>query len=100
MKISPIRLLALRGLSPLVHSLRSQDILLIVYIKLYRGSVTDECDPRVCGTDFVSCIELIEHINEDEHCYFTKTIFESLKPRYAVITTPNREFNQHWPNLR
>lgn len=68
--------------------------------QLYRGSVTDECDPRVCGTDFVSCIELIEHINEDEHCYFTKTIFESLKPRYAVITTPNREFNQHWPNLR
>ena len=54
----------------------------------------------MCGTDFVSCIELIEHINEDEHCYFTKTIFESLKPRYAVITTPNREFNQHWPNLR
>lgn len=69
-------------------------------IELYRGSVTDECDPRVCGTDFVSCIELIEHINEEEHCYFTKTIFESLKPRYAVITTPNREFNQHWPNLR
>ena len=77
---------------------------LVAFIKivfqLYRGSVTDECDPRVCGTDFVSCIELIEHINEDEHFYFTKTIFESLKPRYAVITTPNGEFNQHWPNLR
>lgn len=61
--------------------------------------MTDECDPRVRNIDFVSCIEIIEHIDEKYHRSVAKTIFESIKPLYAVITTPNREFNQHWPNM-
>jgi hypothetical protein len=68
-------------------------------IELFRGNVTDECDPRVRGVDLVSCIELIEHVDQNQHSSLIRAIFESIKPAYVLITTPNIEFNQHWPNL-
>jgi len=65
-------------------------------IEIYRGDVTDECDPRLRSVDCVTCIELIEHIDEKYHRSLAKTIFDSIKPKYAIITTPNVEFNKHF----
>ena len=51
------------------------------------------------GADFVSCIELIEHIDPWEHAGIVKSIFGIIRPLTAVITTPNGEFNAHWPTM-
>jgi len=53
----------------------------------------------VIGVDFVSCIELIEHIDIKDHPKLVKSIFGDIRPLAAVITTPNGEFNAHWPTL-
>ena len=71
-------------------------IIIKMGVKIYRGDVTDECDPRVRRVDCVTCIEIIEHIDEQNHRSLAKTIFDSIKPNYAIITTPNVEFNRHF----
>ena len=53
----------------------------------------------VKGAEFVSCIELIEHINPEDHPGLVKTIFGSIQPKMAVITTPNGEFNDYWATM-
>ena len=66
---------------------------------MYKGNACHPADPRIVGVDFVSCIELIEHINPEDHPGIVKTIFNDIKPLTAVITTPNGEFNSHWPTM-
>ena len=51
--------------------------------------MTKEADIRVVGVDFVSCIELIEHINPEDHPGLVDTIFGQIQPLTAIITTPN-----------
>ena len=60
-----------------------------IIFQFYNGDVTKQCDSRVVGADFVSCIELIEHINPEDHPGLIKTIFGQIQPKTAVITTPN-----------
>ena len=69
-------------------------------IELYCGDVTKETDSRILGADFVSCVELIEHINPEHHDGLVKTIFDDIKPKTALITTPNFDFNVHFPQVR
>ena len=75
---------------------RAQDLA----IELYCGDVTKETDSRILGADFVSCVELIEHINPEHHDGLVKTIFNDIKPKTALITTPNFDFNVHFPQVR
>ena len=68
-------------------------------VELLSGDVTSPCDDRLKGAEFVSCIELIEHINPEDHPGLVKTIFGSIQPKMAVITTPNGEFNDYWATM-
>ncbi|KAG0429496.1 hypothetical protein HPB47_023588 [Ixodes persulcatus] len=65
----------------------------------YRGSVAEQ-DPRLRGFDGVTCIELVEHLHEDDLKKLPGTIFGFVRPKVAVITTPNRDFNVVFPELR
>ena len=67
-------------------------------IALYRGSLTD-WDPRIEGVDFVSLIEVIEHLEEDTLTQLPAAIFGRLRAKHVLITTPNSEFNILFKNL-
>ena len=67
-------------------------------IALYRGSLT-EWDPRIEGVDFVSLIEVIEHLEEDTLAQLPAAIFGRLRAKHVLITTPNSEFNILFKNL-
>ena len=64
-------------------------IILYFFVQVFVGDVTKEADSRVVGVDFVSCIELIEHINPEDHPGLVDTIFGQIQPLTAIITTPN-----------
>ena len=61
-------------------------------IGLYCGSLT-QWDPRMEGVEFVSLIEVIEHLEEDILTQLPSAIFGVLKPKSVFVTTPNSEFN-------
>nr|AEX15558.1 Hen1 [Pleurobrachia bachei] len=56
------------------------------------GSAT-EFDGRVAAVECVCAIELIEHLPFTQVDDFTANIFQRLLPKYAVISTPNKDFN-------
>lgn len=68
-------------------------------IKLYRGSVGRK-DSRLRYFDAVTCIELIEHLQEQELLLLPDTIFGFVCPKVAIITTPNKDFNVVFPELQ
>ncbi|XP_063241778.1 uncharacterized protein LOC134541951 [Bacillus rossius redtenbacheri] len=63
------------------------------------GSVAEQ-DSRLRGSDAVVCIELIEHLYPDTLEALPYTVFEYIRPRVAIFTTPNSEFNVLLPNLQ
>ena len=67
-------------------------------IGLYCGSLT-QWDSRLEGVEFVSLIEVIEHLEEDILAQLPAAIFGTLKPKYVFVTTPNSEFNILFKNF-
>ncbi|NXY46641.1 HENMT methyltransferase, partial [Ceuthmochares aereus] len=67
-------------------------------VTLYHGSVAHK-DPCMLGFDLVTCIELIEHLEEAELKKFPEVVFGFMAPNIVVITTPNSEFNPLFPGL-
>lgn len=67
-------------------------------LSLLQGSLTYK-DRRLKNIDLATCIEVIEHIDEDRLDAFSESLFGYSKPRYAIITTPNIEFNATFENL-
>ncbi|KAM9378987.1 small RNA 2'-O-methyltransferase [Phaethornis superciliosus] len=61
-------------------------------ITLHQGSVAHK-DPCMLGFDLVTCIELIEHLEESELKEFPEVVFGFMAPSIVVISTPNSEFN-------
>lgn len=68
-------------------------------VSLYQGSVA-EPDERFVDFDLISCIELIEHLEDDILHLMPQVIFGQLSPKIAIITTPNVEFNVLFPNFQ
>ncbi|ORX74824.1 hypothetical protein DL89DRAFT_264613 [Linderina pennispora] len=66
-------------------------------ITLYHGDGTIP----ICGlsADAVVCSEVIEHVYPDQVSALTQAVFGGYRPRLAVFTTPNAEFNVNFPNL-
>ncbi|XP_039288772.1 serine-rich adhesin for platelets [Nilaparvata lugens] len=61
-------------------------------VNVLRGSVSHP--DRYCkAVDAVIAIELIEHMYEDELSQLPQNIFGYIKPRLAIFTTPNSDFN-------
>jgi len=61
-------------------------------VELIHGSMTD-AGPDICGFDCAILIETIEHIDPERLSVVERAIFGRLRPKSAVVTTPNAEFN-------
>uniref|UniRef100_A0A5B6YQG9 Small RNA 2'-O-methyltransferase n=2 Tax=Davidia involucrata TaxID=16924 RepID=A0A5B6YQG9_DAVIN len=59
---------------------------------LYEGSIT-VFDSRLYGFDIGTCLEVIEHMEEDEACLFGDIVLSSFCPRILIVSTPNYEYN-------
>ncbi|KOC66014.1 Small RNA 2'-O-methyltransferase [Habropoda laboriosa] len=67
-------------------------------VEVCEGSVTHN-DKKLEKTDAVICIELIEHLYPDTLTDLPHNIFGYIKPKLAIITTPNADFNVLFPNF-
>lgn len=59
---------------------------------IYEGSIT-EFDQRIHGFDVATCIEVIEHMEEDQAYKFGECALGTLCPRILMVSTPNVEYN-------
>ncbi|XP_042520731.1 small RNA 2'-O-methyltransferase isoform X2 [Macadamia integrifolia] len=59
---------------------------------LYDGSIT-VFDPRLTGFDIGTCLEVIEHMEEDQAHLFGDVVLSSFRPRILIVSTPNYEYN-------
>ncbi|MBI3723724.1 3' terminal RNA ribose 2'-O-methyltransferase Hen1 [bacterium] len=67
-------------------------------VKLLQGSLLYD-DKRLHGWDALALVEVIEHIDADRLDVVRKVVFERLRPRRVVLTTPNAEFNVRFETL-
>ncbi|XP_074954394.1 small RNA 2'-O-methyltransferase [Phalacrocorax aristotelis] len=67
-------------------------------VTLHHGSVAHK-DPCLLGFDLVTCIELIEHLEQSELKKFPEVVFGFMAPSIVVISTPNSEFNSLLPGV-
>jgi 3' terminal RNA ribose 2'-O-methyltransferase Hen1 len=67
-------------------------------INLIQGSLMYR-DQRLSGFDAAAVIEVIEHLDAPRLSAFERVLFEFAHPRYAVITTPNAEYNSVFETL-
>ena len=67
-------------------------------IDLIQGSLLYR-DSRLEGFDIATCIEVVEHLDEPRLQAFERVLFEFAKPKMALITTPNVEYNVKFENL-
>ncbi|KAK9306340.1 hypothetical protein QLX08_003025 [Tetragonisca angustula] len=67
-------------------------------VEIYKGSVTQN-DKKLENTDAVICIELIEHLHPSTLAKVPQNIFGFIRPKVAVITTPNADFNVLFSNV-
>ncbi len=68
-------------------------------IELIHGSLMYR-DRRFDGYDAATLVEVIEHFDRPRLATFERVVFEFAKPRTVIVTTPNREYNVVWENLR
>lgn len=50
-------------------------------------------DPRLGGYDCAVLVETIEHLHPAELSALERAVFQGMRPRCVVVTTPNAEFN-------
>ncbi|TVU41504.1 hypothetical protein EJB05_15030 [Eragrostis curvula] len=59
---------------------------------LYDGSIA-EFDSRLYGVDIGTCLEVIEHMEEDQASLCGNVILSSFCPKVLIVSTPNYEYN-------
>ncbi|KAJ8430266.1 hypothetical protein Cgig2_030665 [Carnegiea gigantea] len=59
---------------------------------LYEGSITG-FDPRLHGYDIGTCLEVIEHMQEEQACLFGDAALGLFRPWVLIVSTPNYEYN-------
>ena len=67
-------------------------------ISLFQSSLTYK-DLRFKGFDAVCVIEVIEHLDLSRLSAFERVLFGFTKPRFVILTTPNREYNEKYENI-
>lgn len=67
-------------------------------LKLIQGSLMYR-DKRLAGFDAAAVVEVIEHLDEPRLAAFERVLFEFARPRTAVLTTPNAEYNAKFESL-
>ncbi|KAK7363261.1 hypothetical protein VNO77_05397 [Canavalia gladiata] len=61
-------------------------------VVLYEGSITN-FGSRLHGFDIGTCLEVIEHMDEDQACVFGDVALSFFCPRILIVSTPNFEYN-------
>ncbi len=64
--------------------------------QVLQGSLLYE-DERLQGCDALTIVEVIEHINSDRLPEFEHIVFEFIRPKTIILTTPNAEYNVRYP---
>ena len=69
-------------------------------LELWHGDITDGAGAEVMRgrVEAVTSIELIEHLEPGMVESFTRTVLSVVRPRLWVVTTPNRDYNQLFPD--
>ncbi|WP_373542578.1 3' terminal RNA ribose 2'-O-methyltransferase Hen1 [Chamaesiphon sp.] len=67
-------------------------------LQLIQGSLNYR-DARIAGYDAATVVEVIEHMELDRLKAFERVLFEFAKPKIAIVTTPNIEYNVKFENL-
>jgi 3' terminal RNA ribose 2'-O-methyltransferase Hen1 len=67
-------------------------------LSLVHGSLTYR-DERLRGWDAAAAVEVIEHLDLDRVDAFSASVLGHARPSTLVVTTPNAEYNQLFPNL-
>ncbi len=67
-------------------------------VTLQQGSLL-YVDDRLVGFDCAALVEVIEHVEPDRLPFLTRAVFGQARPGRIVVTTPNAEYNTHWPTL-
>ncbi len=57
-------------------------------------------DRRLDGFDAITLIEVIEHVDLERLDLLKRIVFDRLKPRRVVITTPNVDYNVRFDGMR
>lgn len=68
-------------------------------IELIHGSLMYR-DKRFEGYDAATVTEVIEHLDPPRLAAFERVLFEFARPATVILTSPNREYNVTWENLR
>lgn len=64
-----------------------------LHVQIWQGDVA-AYNPNFVNVDCVICLELIEHLYPNTLEQVPYQIFENLKPKIAVFSTPNCEYNK------
>ena len=67
-------------------------------IELIHGSLMYR-DKRLEGFDAATVIEVIEHLDPPRLAAFERVLFECARPKSAIVTTPNSEYNVRFETL-
>jgi len=67
-------------------------------VSLFQSSFTYQ-DARFKGYDAACAVEVIEHIDIPRLSAFCQVLFGYTRPRFIIITTPNREYNINYANI-
>lgn len=67
-------------------------------IELIHGSLMYR-DKRLEGFDAATVIEVIEHLDPPRLAAFERVLFECARPKAAILTTPNAEYNVKFPTM-
>lgn len=68
-------------------------------VELVHGSLMYH-DKRFEGYDAATVTEVIEHLDPPRLAAFERVLFEFSRPTAVILTSPNREYNVVWENLR
>ncbi|KON71677.1 hypothetical protein M768_19115 [Cellulosimicrobium cellulans F16] len=67
-------------------------------VRLLQSSLT-YTDDRVTGFDAAVLMEVVEHVDPSRLDALAQAVLGHARPRVVVVTTPNAEYNVHYPNL-
>ncbi|WP_353708327.1 3' terminal RNA ribose 2'-O-methyltransferase Hen1 [Cellulosimicrobium sp. ES-005] len=67
-------------------------------VRLLQSSLT-YTDDRLTGFDAAVLMEVVEHVDPSRLGALAHAVLGHARPRTVVVTTPNAEYNVHYPNL-
>jgi 3' terminal RNA ribose 2'-O-methyltransferase Hen1 len=67
-------------------------------LRLMHGSLMYR-DSRLTGFDAAAVVEVVEHLDPPRLAAFERVLFDFARPETVVLTTPNADYNAHWPSL-